>query len=400
MGSARAARLVASLDPARLAGERWFAGKERRIESVSLVDAIEAGAGVLALVDVRFASGPPERYALPAGGPPLWGPLLALLASGGAGRFRLVPCAGAVAPPAGAERPLGRDQSNTSAVLGERLVVKCYRLLSPGPHPEVEVGCHLTRAGFRPFPPVAGSVEWLGDDGPWTVALVQEYVPDAEDGWARAQAELAAWLEGRRETGWAADLGKLTGALHAALAAADGEALLPRPAAAADLAAWHERARRGLADAGLGDDAALRERLAALAEPAGRPLLTRIHGDYHVGQVLGSRAGLHVVDFEGEPTRPPAERRSLDTPLRDVASMLRSFDNAARWALRAGGTDGGWPEAARAAFLDAYGPVDATLLEALELEKAVYELVYAARFLPEWMPVARGGLAALLGRGR
>ncbi|MCC6224523.1 MAG: hypothetical protein IT201_13660 [Thermoleophilia bacterium] len=398
--SARAARLVASLDPRRLADERWFAGKGRRIASLSLVDALEAGEGVLALVDVRFAAGPPERYALPAGGPPLWGPLLARLADGDAGRFRLVPCGGAVAPPAGPERPLGRDQSNTSAVLGECLVVKCYRLLWPGPHPEVEVGCHLTRAGFRPCPPVAGSVEWKGEDGPWTVALLQEYVPAAEDGWGRVQAELAAWLAGRRETGWVAELGQLTGVLHAALAAADREALLPRPAAAADRAAWLARARRGLAEAGLGDDAALRERLAVLAEPAGQPLLTRIHGDFHVGQVLGSQAGLHVVDFEGEPTRPPAERRSLDTPLRDVASILRSFDNAARWTLRAGGADGGWAVAARAAFLEAYGPVDAALLEALELEKAVYELVYAARFLPDWMPVARGALASLLGRDR
>ncbi len=399
MTLARAARLVASLDPRLLAGERWFAGKERPVESLSLVDAVEAGEGVLALADVRFAAGPPERYALPEGSP-LWGPLLAALAGGERGRFRFVPRAEPAAVPAGAERPLGRDQSNTSVVLGERLVIKCYRLLWPGPHPEVEVACYLTRAGFRPVPPVAGSVEWRGEDGPWTVALVQEHVAEAEDGWAWAQAELAAWRQGRHDVGWAAGLGELTAAMHAALAGAVDEALRPRLAGAADLAGWVERAERGLADAGLGGDAAVRERLSALAHPAGRPLLTRIHGDYHVGQILRSPAGCHLADFEGEPTRPAAERRALDTPLRDVASMLRSFDNAARFALGAGGSDEGWVAAARRAFLEAYGPVDEPLLGALELEKAVYELVYAVRFLPGWMPVARGGLAALLGRRR
>jgi maltokinase len=130
-------------------------------------------------------------------------------------------------------------------------------------------------------------------------------------------------------------------------------------------------------------------------------VLARVHGDYHVGQILESGGELRVVDFEGEPGRPLAERRLPGTQLRDVAAMLRSFDHLARHVdrdVRPGSTDAieDWLVRARAAFLDAYGDHDPELLRALEFEKETYEYVYAATFLPEWTHVATGGMRWLL----
>jgi maltokinase len=414
--SARAERLVASLDPAQLAGERWFAEKGRRIAGVTLVDAVEAGAGVLALVEVAFVHGEPQRYAVPDG-TPLWWPLLDMLSRGARGGFA-IPGTGSLSwihyPPEGSsprlERVLGRDQSNSSFVLGEQLVVKCYRRLQPGAHPEVELVTALTEAGVAVVPAARGAVIWDGDGACWSVALVQDYVPEAEDGWAWAQAELQEWIAGARDLGWAAELGRLTGELHAALAVFDRPGLRATRAAGRDLVSWRTRAERQLeATMRLEPSvrplrASVRAELAALAGPGETPLLTRVHGDLHVGQVLRSPAGYHVVDFEGEPTRPLAERRRVDSPLRDVASMLRSFDNTARWALRdTSSTAADWVQGARVEFLRAYAAavagtgivVDPDLLRVFEVEKAVYEVAYAARVLREWMPVALGALNGL-----
>jgi maltokinase len=133
-------------------------------------------------------------------------------------------------------------------------------------------------------------------------------------------------------------------------------------------------------------------------------VLQRLHGDYHVGQVLRTEAArLVVLDLEGEPTRPVAERARPGPALRDVAAMLRSFDHLARyierdvWPGHRADIDG-WIDRARAAFLDAYGPVDGTLLRALEVEKECYEFTYAAAFLPEWMYAPVGGMRWLMER--
>ena len=130
-------------------------------------------------------------------------------------------------------------------------------------------------------------------------------------------------------------------------------------------------------------------------------MLARVHGDYHVGQILRSQEGLRVVDFEGEPGRPLAERRLPGTQLRDVAAMLRSFDHLGRHVerdVRPGHVVEveHWIEGARAAFLEAYGECDAVLLRALEVEKETYEYVYAATFLPDWMYAAAGGMRWLM----
>jgi 1,4-alpha-glucan branching enzyme len=130
-------------------------------------------------------------------------------------------------------------------------------------------------------------------------------------------------------------------------------------------------------------------------------MLQRVHGDFHVGQILAAGDRLVVLDFEGEPARPVADRAAPGTALRDVAAMLRSFDHIGRyveherWPGHRADIER-WIDAARAAFLDGYGPVDLALLRALEFEKECYEFTYAVDFDPSWMYAAQGGMRWLL----
>jgi maltokinase len=377
------------------------------------VAGIAAGAGALAVVDVRFDDGSAERYAMPEGAR-LWGRLLARLSQGPAHGFRLEGPSGSLPSPDAAERLLDRDQSNSSYVLGERALVKCYRRLWPGVHPEVEIVSFL--AG-RPaaVPAALGSLHYTDGAGEdWAIALVQDYVPDAEDGWEWCRRLVDESVGGGDvDATWAHEIGALTADLHGALAG-----LVSREASDPELAARRRAAERELDRvaqlAGTELAGRLRAELARF-EQARRPtVLGRVHGDYHVGQILRSPAGYHVVDFEGEPTRPLEERRALDSPLRDVASMLRSIDHVPLWALRdrPGLRTAGerWAHACRAAFLEGYehgsrvlhaaidGGLDRPLLRAFEAGKAAYEFAYAESFLPEWLPIAAGGAELLLSR--
>jgi maltokinase len=381
----------------RLEGERWFAGKARNPVSAAVRAELEAGDGTLRIVEVEYAAGEPERYAVPAG-KPLWGPLLRLLGEGPRSGFSW---RGPAAPASTAERPLVVDQSNTSFVLDGGVLVKCYRLLWPGVHPEVELVTFLSDR-FAGVPRALGSIHYVDDSGEYAIALLQELVPEAEDGWAWCQRLVADAAAGVViDAGWAAEAGTLTAALHDALADLGAE-----PSSSDELARRKAKAEEEVeAVARLlpaGRAAELRAGLAGFACAEGA-VVSRVHGDYHVGQLLRSPAGYRVIDFEGEPTRPLEERRTPDFPLRDVASMLRSIDHVPLWALRGQpelqerGT--AWSEASRAAFLDGYGkPLDRSLLRALELEKAAYEFGYAEAFLPEWRPVAEAGLELLLAR--
>jgi maltokinase len=399
---------------ARLAAERWFGAKERRPVAAAVLDTLLGGGGALTVAEVSYEEGEAELYTLlepEEGG--FWSALMGGLAGrSGHGRFRLeaFPALGALDELA--DRPLGKDQSNSSFVLGERLVIKCYRRIWPGPHPEVELAAYLgSQRRFRHVPETAGSLHW--GDPPHALVLLQTFVPEAEDGWVWAGELLRRSLDGAplaETTPWAGVLGAITAELHDVLAEGFGV----RQAEGRDLRAWSQRALALLdgvertAGAPLEElSGAVRDELAAFESPTELPLLTRIHGDLHVGQVLRSPAGYHVIDFEGEPTRPPEERRALDSPLRDVASMIRSFDNLARWQLREAAGAGNplavrsWVAEVRGRFLDAYAArraVDETLLRALEVEKAVYELAYAFAFLPEWAEVAQPALQHLVGR--
>jgi maltokinase len=378
--------------PERLAAARWFGGKAGTVGTVQVEDRLELGGG--AAVSILLVDGG-DRYVWSEGAV-----ASALLQPGtvperGRWRFR----GQGVTPGPLGERPIGADQSNTSYVVGERLVVKLYRRIWPGVHPEVELGRYLTEtAGLDCVPAFAGSLHW--DDH--AVALVQEYVP-GEDGWAWGAAAVRA--------GAVADIHRLGAGsrrLHEALRAYGS-----RPAAGPDLLAWRtaaeaqlEHALAVVPDAVAAELRALRPRIEAelerLESPSAAVELQRLHGDFHIGQVLRSGDGrLVVVDLEGEPTRPLAERSKPGPALRDVAAMLRSFDHLARHVahdLDPGCDVDAWIDAARAEYLTAYGPVDERLLRALEVEKECYEFTYAAAFLPEWMFAPLGGMRWLMER--
>jgi maltokinase len=374
-----------------LAAARWFGGKAAAVSTVEVEDRLELGAG--AAISILLVDGA-ERY--------VWteGPVAAAIVAGTVPDLPAwhVRRTGVTLEAAGAgERPIGVDQSNTSYVVGERVVVKLFRRIWPGTHPEVELVEYLsdkvdTVAAF------AGAVEWRGH----AIALLQEFVPGGRDGWAWCGDAVIAG-----DVGPIGRLGALSAELHAALAGM-GQA----PACAAAPRGWHQAAEAQLAHvldiastdvARELDDAlpAIRAELAALEAPAEPPTLQRVHGDFHIGQILRAGDRLLVLDFEGEPTRPVAQRAAPGTPLRDVAAMLRSFDHLGRYVERErwpGHTAEieRWIDAARAAFLDGYGPVDHTLLRALEFEKACYEFVYAAEFAPTWTYAPLGGMRWLL----
>lgn len=379
--------------PERLAAARWFGGKSGAIGTVEVEDRLELGGGaVLSILRVDGS----DRYVWSEGDV-----ASALLQPGsdpepGRWQYRGDPVTLAEA----GERPIGLDQSNTSYVVGEQLVVKLYRRIWPGVHPEVELGRFLTEtAGLDCVPAFAGSLHW----GDHAVALVQEYVP-GDDGWA--------WCAAAARAGDVTDIARLgaeSARLHTALAAWGSS-----PATAADLRGWRAAAEAQLERAieTVPEDVAaelrtfrprIQAELAALEAPAAPVALQRLHGDYHVGQVLRTAAGrLVVVDLEGEPTKPVAERSLPGPALRDVAAMLRSFDHLGRhverdlWPGHTAAVEE-WIARARAAFLQAYGPVDAALLRALEIEKETYEFTYAAAFLPEWMYAPVGGMRWLMG---
>ena len=422
------AMLNATLDPAWLAGQRWFRAKRRSVVAVEPHDLapLDDRGGWLAVVRVSYADAGEDRYLVPlvvrghelrepVDGDGTWRSLTRLMLAGGEltgsrGAFVFTPTTTAESlpqrGPAGlealAERRLGVEQSNTSVVLGDELMLKLYRLLEPGENPDVEVGVFLTQAGFSQTPAVSGSGSYLPDDGgSCAVAMLQPFVASEGDGWSWALAGLASGGNAGEMVEGVATIGTVTRQMHAALASDPGNPAFPaRPATAAERAGWRLGAERQLDGAleAVSDETharltalspAIRDRFTAL-ESSGSATATRIHGDYHLGQLLRTGTGFMVIDFEGEPARPIAERRHPSSPLRDVAGMLRSLDYAVRTAQRAGGGLAdldGWLARARSAFLSAYGrmgPDDGELLLALELEKACYEVHYEANNRPDW----------------
>lgn len=440
----RTRQLASAFTPTWLAAQRWFRAKSRPLVAVELHDAAALGEGpgwllVLAATD---DAGAEARYLVPViaendafreprDGEGVWRRIAGLLAangevSAGGGRFSfraepaladLLP-AGASAIAGLAERRLGVEQSNTSIVLGERLILKCYRLLEPGVNPEIEVNAFLTTVRFRGAPALGGSVEYLPDGGrPCTAAMLQELVAAEGDGWGWALRCLTGARDGLQEgIAGLGQIGTLTRELHAALGSQPEVPGFPsRGATSAELATWHSRAEGQLASAlaTLEGDLhrrlltvapAIRERLGAIRAARGAQV-SRIHGDYHLGQLLRTATGFTVIDFEGEPARPMAERREPASPLRDVAGMLRSIDYVARVAQRESGLaePDAWVEGARGAFLSAYGRVSGDgqrLLDAFEIEKACYEVSYEANNRPDWVWVPLDALERLAGQRR
>jgi trehalose synthase-fused probable maltokinase len=508
---------------------RWFPGKARRVDSAEVAGIVPLDVrgldAALVVLRVHYAEEESEDYLVPlacvdgatatsiAADRPstVVGPVGATgdvlvdalripavaerLAAGIGYGDRWPGDAGAlVARPTGAYRGLRGDrrrrltavpsrgeQSNTSIVLGDRLILKVFRRLEAGVNPDVEVGRVLTRRGFAHAPAVAGALEYepaVGEAG--AAAILQAFVPNEGDAWSSTLETLEDVLEaaafqgeapppvatsaagllalaGQRPPPAVRDmagafidrvrlLGQRTGELHLVLAGDRSDAAFaPEPVDAAYQRAVHRAVRAATrrsfdllrrrlptlpeaahADAGaaLALRAGVDGRLARLLERPVGGLRIRVHGDYHLGQVLDTGRDFAIIDFEGEPGRPLAERRVKQSPLVDVAGMLRSFSYAASGTLvrRAGGGDvgaatiarlepwvGAWTAWVSASFLAGYRatvgaapmlPPDdegwAALLDAFLLQKALYELDYELNNRPAWVGIPLQGIVGLL----
>ena len=332
-------------------------------------------------------------------------------------------------------RVLSGEQSNTSVVLDcatpdgapNPLIAKVFRMLHAGSNPDVVVQGALVQGGCHRVPAMVGAVTAQWPDPAWRpegpagagtdgdaprveghLAFVQEFFPGTEDAWRVALRAVAA---GADFTGPARELGAATAEVHRTLA----EVLPTEPVSAGAVAATiaSMRSRYVAAASEVPALAGHEQRIAAVydrAVNASWPALQRIHGDYHLGQVLQvAGRGWVLLDFEGEPLRPLAERNLPDQPLRDVAGMLRSFDYAAgSWEQsHPGGSARQWAADAQRAFLDGYAAVagrdprqDSALLTAFQLDKALYEVVYEARNRPTWLTIPTAAVARLLDDAR
>jgi trehalose synthase-fused probable maltokinase len=490
--AARVAELLPAIEaalPGFLPGQRWYGAKERVIERVDIRDWApipEHPSTLLAVVDVvQAGAAAPVTYFLPLG---LWpaaradapgaavveqrdqavrdaiadaDTCRALLRGMVAGRAlptaaggQFVFQAGSGAASQFAVGDIGRlpvrhanvEQSNSSVMFGERLILKALRQLVSGVHPEIEMTRFLAeRTTFDRTPALLGWAEYRAPDGATApVAVLQRFVRNQGDGWSYALAQLAA---ARSKPAAAealveriADLGQTLGRLHLALASvSDDPAFAPETITSPDLTAWRERTWASLDDALARIDRALEGAAACswtdTARQLGRDVLagagrlrsaingigeladgtvvrTRHHGDFHLGQTLVADDGWYIIDFEGEPARTLVERRAKQTPLRDVAGLLRSLDYARATVDRQGLTapDPSLFDQLRSRFLAAYlesvrgseprvVPADAAALTdallALETEKAIYELGYELGNRPDWVEIPLSALARL-----
>ncbi|MEE1804756.1 MULTISPECIES: maltokinase N-terminal cap-like domain-containing protein [unclassified Streptomyces] len=323
-------------------------------------------------------------------------------------------CRAAPLPAGLTGRLLDAEQSNSSLVYGsggsDAYILKILRRVFPGPHPDLELPLALAAEGCERVPAPVGWIEAADPSGgglpgsgeTLTLGVLQPYLRDSRDGWCLA---LAALTGDREFTAEARALGRATAEVHTALAAALPTVTLGRRQTAQLADGMTERleAAARAVPALLPYVPGLRTAFDALAAPAGAGrgrLAQRVHGDLHLGQALRTPDGRwSVIDFEGEPARPLAERRRPQPPVRDVAGMLRSFDYAARshepWRPD-------WATRCRAAYCEGYAAAAGTdpraepeLLRAYETDKAVYEVLYEARHRPDWLPVPMAAIRRL-----
>jgi maltokinase len=323
---------------------------------------------------------------------------------------------------------LSAEQSNTSLVFGDQSILKVFRRLSPGPNPDLEVTTALARLGSANVAEPLGWIETRLEGVSTSLAILSRYMRLASDGWllaATSVRDLYATEDGsangstadvRRAAdaggdfaGEARRLGMATAQVHADLAAAFGTDEVGAEAAgelAERMFRNLDRAKAAVPELGKHAEM-IGAAYATLTKIKGPFPVQRVHGDYHLGQVLRTETGWVVLDFEGEPATPLAQRRARSSTLRDVAGMLRSFDYAARHQL-IGNPDQetlspvahDWVRRNASAFCAGYseaGGLDPAanevLLRALQLDKAVYEVLYEARHRPSWLPIPLESLA-------
>ncbi len=360
-------------------------------------------------------------------------------------------------------RRLSAEQSNSSLIIGEQAVLKLVRRVTEGISPETEMTRHLTERGFAQTAPLLGEVVRVTPDGvPRTLVVLQGFVRNQGDGWAWTTEFLSRVIDAQAVTeasseaqengvfsnylGFASAVGRRLGEMHAVLAEdSDDAAFQPEVVTAREAARWGKEAGvqidlamqaltavsdwaseadRIRAESVVDRRDALLRAVAHLADAARGTLRTRIHGDFHLGQVLVVQGDACIIDFEGEPAKPLEQRRAKSCPLRDVAGLLRSFDYA---TAVAGGAerDGAQPpsperttellehfrQGAGEAFLAAYHDAaalaarpwvppeaEAALLDLFLIEKAAYEVCYEAANRPGWVRIPLRGLDELVTR--
>ncbi|WP_381555106.1 maltokinase [Streptomyces eurythermus] len=299
-------------------------------------------------------------------------------------------------------RLMTAEQSNSSVVYGDTFILKVLRRVVPGVNPDLELPLALAREGCPRVPAPTGWLRAEPGGEPYVLAVLQPYVSGASDGWELALRELA---KGEDFAAEAHALGRATAEVHTALARALPTVTLGRTQLELLVDGMTERLAAAVraVPALTPYEPGLRSAYTALAGLAaeGRTWTAqRVHGDLHLGQCLRAPAGgWSLIDFEGEPARPLAERRMPQPTVRDIAGMLRSFDYAAH-SVRPPAPD--WAHACRAAYCSGYAEAsgrdprtDPVLLRAYETDKAVYEVVYEARHRPDWLPVPMSAIRRL-----
>ena len=440
-------------------GQRWFASKSREVAHLNVVEAVplrsESPMLVLTLMEAVFSAGTHETYQVPLGmraADEGWSERVICTAEGltvydgladpafgrellhrmrsdsevtvedGVLGFHWAPSASSSLGGTVDVRPVGVEQSNSSIVFSDSLILKAFRRVEPGENPELELLRFLSARGFPNIAPLAGWYDFEGRLVDATLGILQEFLADARDGWELVLDQLGSDPDGLLSQVRA--LGEVTGELHTVLGSeASDPAFSPDEPSMESLsiltANVDEQIERVFIELpetaelepimGRGQD--VRERLQLLSHIGAGGKVIRTHGDLHLGQtMLTPDRGWAILDFEGEPARSLPERRLKRSPLRDVAGMLRSFSYAAAGSsiLRGVAAPEDWEDRAREAYLEGYREkVDPSLLPpgqqateqlltVFELEKVVYELRYELNNRPDWVAIPVAGIVRLL----
>jgi trehalose synthase-fused probable maltokinase len=428
--------------------QRWYGAKSRPVAHSAVLESVVLRTTepqlALALAEMRYETGAHDIYQLLyslrqgalgldalAEDPGVARELLSAMRAGltlqgaeGIVEFQGVDGFAALARELQRTRQIGSEQSNTSVVFDDALILKVFRRLEAGINPELEVLRFLNERGSANIPLLGGWYSYSGGPMSATLGLVEEFVADGLDGWELALEEIGETSElflARLRR-----LGEVTGQMHTVLASDPNDpAFAPEEPSVESLGlltatvdeeisrlflSLPEDDERLAPILGRGEE--VREQLRQLTTIGSVGRVIRTHGDYHLGQTLWSpsRDDWVIIDFEGEPARPLVERRRKRTPLRDVAGMLRSFAYAATASALEHDVEApdGWEEQARSQFLEGYlDTVDPSLLPSgqlaierlltvFELEKAVYELRYELDNRPDWVGIPVAGIQRLV----